>query len=251
MIWLYPILLPLAAAALSIIGLLIFRRRVHHSALVGHNDTAGAVFSIVGTLLTVLLAFVVVIVWEAMGTADERAALEAGVLGDVMRDAGLFSEPVRSELQNEFREYARAVIEEEWPAMATGESSPHVWQIIDRIFKTFSKIQPVTAAEINIHAEMLTGINELSDHRRLRLLSADNKVPELMWYILVIAGIVTVFFSYMLGVESTRSHLLMTGTLTMMIALTMYMIHAIDHPYGGAVSVEPTAFRLVLEKIKP
>src|SRR4051812_3625736 len=122
MIWIYPILLPLAAAGVAVIGLLIFRQRVHHSHLSKHNDTAGAVFSIVGTLLTVLLAFVVVIVWESMGTADDRAALEAGVLGDTIRDAGLFPEPERSELRQELREYATAVIEEEWPAMENGQA---------------------------------------------------------------------------------------------------------------------------------
>jgi hypothetical protein len=251
MIWIYPILFPLVMAGISILGLWIFRQKVHHAKLARHNDTAGAVFSIVGTLLTVILAFVVVVVWEAMGTADDRAALEAGVLGDVMRDAGLFPEPERTELRNEFREYAEAVINEEWPLMANGGSSPHVKQILDRIFVTFSRIQPTTNAETNLHNEMLTGINELSDHRRLRLLSADNKVPPLMWYILIIGGVVTVLFSYLLGVENGRSHILMTGALTLMITLTMYLILAIDHPYGGAVSVQPDAFRLVLEDTKP
>jgi len=249
--WLFPILVPLAVAGMSILGLMLVRRRVHHTALSKHNDTAGAVFSIVGTLLTVLLAFVVVIVWEAMGTADDRAALEAGVLGDMLRDAGFFPEPERTELQNEFREYAKAVIDEEWPAMANGESSPHVWKVLDRIFETFGRIQPTTPRDINIHAEMLRGINELSDHRRLRLLSADNKVPPLLWYILILGGVVTVLFSYILGVEKTRSHVLMTGSLTAMIALTLYLILAIDHPYGGTIRVEPDAFRLVLDKIQP
>src|SRR5262245_18725923 len=174
--WLYPILFPLAAAAVAIVGLLIFRKRVHHSNLSKHNDAAGAVFSIVGTLLTVLLAFIVVIVWESMETADHLAALEAGVLGDTIRDAGLFPEPERAELRNELLEYSQAVIEEEWPAMERSQSSPHVKKVLDQIFETFARIEPKTPREINIHIEMLRGINELSDHRRLRLLSADNKV---------------------------------------------------------------------------
>src|SRR4051812_23523055 len=131
MVWLSPILVPLAVAFVSVLGLLIVRRRIHHSALSKHNDAAGAVFSIIGTLLTVLLAFVVVIVWEAMGVADDRAALEAGVLGDMMRDAGFFPDPERTELQNLFREYAHAVVDEEWPLMADSQSSPHVWNVLD------------------------------------------------------------------------------------------------------------------------
>ena len=248
MILLYPVLLSLSVATVFIIGLLLFRRRVHHSVLAQHNDTVGPIFAIIGMLLTVILGFVVVTVWEAMGVADDRAALEAGVLGDMMRDAGLFPDPERTELQGEFREYARAVIDEEWPAMENSGSSPHVANVLNRIFDTFSRIQPTTPRDINIHAEILRGINELSDHRRLRLLSADNKVPPLMWYILILSGTVTVLYSYMLGVKRTASHALMTGTLAAMIALTMYLVLAIDHPYGGVVRVEPDAFRLVLDK---
>jgi hypothetical protein len=32
-----------------------------------------------------------------------------------------------------------------------------------------------------------------------------------------------------------------------MIGITLYLIFALDHPFAGAVRVEPDAFRLVLE----
>lgn len=249
--WLFPILLVFGVAALSVSGLVLIRRRVHYAALSKHNDIAGAVFSIIGTLLTVLLAFVVVIVWEDMGTAQDRVAIEAGVLGDLIRDAGFFSNPVRAELQSEFREYAQAVVDEEWPAMENGQSSQHVWDVLNRIFRTFSHIQPMSPREINVHAEMLTRINELSDHRRLRLIAADSRVPPLMWFVLIVEGAITICFTYFLGVERERSHILMTAALAVMIGLTLYLILAIDHPFSGALRVEPDAFRLVLDKVVP
>lgn len=247
--WLEAIIFVIAVAGTAVGGLLIVRRRVSHAALSKHNDVGGVVFSIVGTIYAVVLAFVVVVTWEALGDADERAAQEAGVLGDVIRDAGLFPDPEGTELQAELVEYTHAVIDEEWPAMAAtvGGSSPHVWDTLERIFTTFAKFEPATPRETNIHAEMLTRLNDLSDHRRLRLLSADNKVPTLMWIMLVIGGLITVGFSYFLGVENHRSHALMTAALSAMIGITLYLIFALDHPFAGAVRVGPDAFRLVLE----
>jgi acid phosphatase family membrane protein YuiD len=52
-----------------------------------------AVFQTVGTLFTVLLAFVVVIVWESMGNVRDRSGQEAGILGELIRDAGFFPDP--------------------------------------------------------------------------------------------------------------------------------------------------------------
>lgn len=239
------IIFVIAVAATAVGGLLIARRRVSPATLSKHNDVGGVVFSIVGTIYAVVLAFVVVVTWEALGDADERAAQEAGVLGDVIRDAGLFPDPERTELQAELLEYTNAVIDEEWPAMAAGGSSQHVSDTLNRIFESFSRIEPTTQREANIHAEMLSRLNDLSDHRRLRLLSADNKVPALMWLMLLTGGLITVGFSYFLGVENDRSHVLMTAALAAMIGITLYLIFALDHPFSGAVRVEPDAFRLV------
>jgi hypothetical protein len=249
--WLSPILFSFGIAVAAVVGLLLIRRRSNHAALSKHNDVAGVVFSIVGTLYTVLLAFVVIVVWQNMGDADNRAALEAGVLGDLLRDARLFPDPEKTELQGELMEYLHAVIDEEWPAMATGDSSQHVWEVLTRMFDSFSRIQPLTPRDTNVHAEMLKRLNELSDHRRLRLLAAEDKVPGLMWAVLIIGGVITVLFSYFLGVERTRSHALMTAALASMISLTLYLILAIDHPFAGTIRVDPDAFQLILDKAGP
>lgn len=247
--WLQPIVFVFVVTATAVIGLLLVRRRINHGALVRHNNVASAVFSVVGTLFTVLLAFVVVVVWQSEDKAVERTALEAGILGDLMRDAGLFPDPGRTALRNELREYGQAVINEEWPAMASGESSPHVWDVLNRLFESFSRLKPAAPWEVNIHSEMLTRLNELSDHHRLRLLSANSKVPPLLWAVLSAGTLITLGFSYFLGVEGDRAHALMTGSLAAMIAMTMYLVFAMDRPFAGALRVKPDAFRIVMEHI--
>lgn len=130
--WLEALVFVIAVPTAAVASLLVVRRLVDHSALAKHNDVGGVMFSIVGTIYAVVLAFVVVVTWEALGDADERAAQEAGVLGDVIRDARLFPDPERTELQAVLLEYTNAVIDEEWAAMSTGGSSPHVWDTLDR-----------------------------------------------------------------------------------------------------------------------
>ena len=57
--WFAPIVFVFIVTAGAVIGLLLVRRRINHAALARHNNVASAVFSVVGTLFTVLLAFVV------------------------------------------------------------------------------------------------------------------------------------------------------------------------------------------------
>ena len=245
--WFSGTMFVLAITAVSLAGLLIARRATNQAYLSRHNGVASAVFSIVGTLYAVMLAFVVIVVWEGLEAAQDRASQEAAVLGDLLRDTGFLREPARSELQKEIREYAQSIIDNEWPAMAKGESSPRVWEEVNGLFQSFSHLQPMTDREINIHAEMLNRLNELSNHRRLRLESSSNKVPGLLWGLLVIGGIITVGFTYFLGVEDGGVHVLLTASLVVMIALTLLLIVAIDHPFGGAIRVEPDAFQTILD----
>jgi hypothetical protein len=69
-----------------------------------------------------------------------------------------------------------------------------------------------------------------------------------MWAVLVCSGILTIAFSYFLGVERARSHALMTAALTVMISFTLYLIIEFAHPFVGLVRVEPDAFQLVLQR---
>jgi hypothetical protein len=42
----------------------------------------------------------------------------------------------------------------------------------------------------------------------------------------------------------------MVAALAATIAFTLFMIAAIDHPFAGAVRVEPEAYRHVMEELK-
>jgi hypothetical protein len=49
---------------LAVVGLLLVRSRVPHPRLQPHHDVAGYIYSGLAVLYAVLLAFVVIIVWE-------------------------------------------------------------------------------------------------------------------------------------------------------------------------------------------
>ncbi|MCA1688663.1 MAG: hypothetical protein LC714_08770, partial [Actinobacteria bacterium] len=88
---------------------------------------------------------------------------------------------------------------------------------------------------------------DLVDERRLRLLEAREGIPHVLWGVLVVGGIIVVGFTYLFGLENTRSHTLMIAALAAIIALALFTIYALDHPFGGITRVQPEAFELALE----
>jgi hypothetical protein len=58
---------------LAVVGLLLVRSRLPHPRLKPHHDVAGYIYAGLAVLYAVLLAFVVVIVWQQFNTTDIRA----------------------------------------------------------------------------------------------------------------------------------------------------------------------------------
>ena len=116
--WLVVILLALAWTAIGTGLVLLVRRLVGHDRLAPHNDVAGFVFAGVGVVYAVLLAFVVIGVWDRYEVDQQAAQVEAAHLLTIHRLAGFVDGG--EVVQPAIRRYAELVVSDDWPAMANG-----------------------------------------------------------------------------------------------------------------------------------
>jgi Protein of unknown function (DUF4239) len=109
---------------LAVVGLLLVRSRAPHPRLRPHHDVAGYIYQGLAVLYAVLLAFVVIIVWGQFDATHIRVRKEADALSNLFREAQVFPASIQQAILDAVHTYARAVIEDEWPAMARGAESP-------------------------------------------------------------------------------------------------------------------------------
>jgi hypothetical protein len=238
----FPVLL---AAA----GLLLVRSRAPHPRLQPHHDVAGYIYSGLAVLYSVLLAFVVIIVWGEHDATHSRVHKEANALSDLFREVQVFPLPVQRAILEAVRGYARAVVEEEWPAMARGAESPAAWQAYSDLWQTMRALEPRTPAEINWHATMLQSLTTVSDCRRDRLSDSRASLHSVLWAVLLSGGIINVGYTYLFGVRSAAAHLIITTALTAMTTLLLLVILIMDLPFSGSQRVEPEAFVRLLQRM--
>jgi Protein of unknown function (DUF4239) len=118
---LLTIVLPVLAA---VAGLALVQRLTPKGLRSEHNDVAGFIYAVVGVAYAVLLAFVVIVVWQDYESAKATTEQEANELAGVYFLADRFSDPEGARVQELSRSYARAVVEEEWPANGAGRREP-------------------------------------------------------------------------------------------------------------------------------
>jgi hypothetical protein len=223
-----------------------------------HNDVAGFIYAALGVIYAVLLALVVIAVWEEYRAASETVEQEANALAEIFWLAHRLPEPEGSHIQELARSYAQDVIDEEWPLMEQGQAplmtqtqgTPAGWTLIDEIRANLQEFQPHTPADEQLYAEGLDQVQILADARRMRLVVAEEGIPGVLWAVLIFGGVAAIGFTYLFGLENTWAHRLMVVTLAAVIGLVLFTIGALEHPFSGGARIGTGAFDLILERFE-
>jgi uncharacterized integral membrane protein len=255
----YGVLVVCGACLAAVAGLMLVQRLVPATIRKEHNDVAGFIYAALGVIYAVLLALVVIAVWEEFGRARVTVETEANALAEIFWLAHQLPEPERHHLQELARSYAEEVVEEEWPLMEQGKTPlmehttqaiPRGWVLIDDIRATIQGYEPRSEAEQALYAEGLDQVQRLADARRTRLVQAEESIPTVLWVVLIVGGVVAVGFTYLFGLERTWAHSLMVASLAAVIALILFTVGVMDHPFSGGARIETGAFELVLNRFE-
>ena len=231
-------------------GFLLVHKFFHHSKLEIHNEVAGFIYAVVGVIYAVLLAFVVITVWEQYTEAEKNVNTEASHVVDIYRNAEAFPDSIRDKIQTETINYMNDIINYEWKSMKNLEISSEAKKSYKSLWKTIIEYIPVTTYENMWYAETIKELNQLADARRFRINSIYFDIPSLMWFILFIGAFITIGFSYIFGTKNNIAHIIMIICLSSSIGLILILIDALVHPFSGFIQLTPEAFIYALSQLK-
>jgi len=242
------ILVVLAAGAAAGLALGLIQHRAS-AALMADSGRGRPMITVTGTLVAVVLAFVILAAFQTYNGAKAGAQTEASAVLDMTRTAALFPSAQRDQLRGDFVCYARAVVNQEWPAMRHGQSSPLVDYWIGASGVVFGRLDLHSPREQLAFQELLNQAATRTTGRQQRLSDDTPTVPTPLWLALIFGGCVAV--ALQLGMadprERLRVHGLLLAGLASVVAAGLLTVYFLDHPYqphsGG---IRPTAMRHAL-----
>ena len=234
------LLLVAVATVVAVGGLVLVQRLVSTERRKQHNDVAGFIYAVLGVSYAVLLGLMLIAVWEHWNAAQDVASDEANELAGIFWFAHALPQPEGRHIQELARSYAEVVVNKEWPAMEQGRSSPKAWATLDELRGTILGLDPPTGAQQVPYSQerynqILEQLHGVGDGRRERLLAAGEGLPTILWVVLIGGGVITVAFTYLFGLENTLVHTLMVASLALIIALSLFTVAALDHPFKGCL----------------
>lgn len=239
-LWIVAIITTVVAVLYSVGLMLMTRYRYGAERLKLNNEVAGFKFAVIGVLYAVMLAFVVIAVWEDYSATEGAVRDEAKAAVDIFHAVGTI--PLRGEeVKKSVVAYVRAVENKAWAAMAIGGRSSEVAKALSELNTAVLMLDPRGGKEDVIFKHSLDLLTSLADARNERLDSANGSVPGILWFVLIVGGLITLGYPAFFAASNIGAQVLMTASLAVLVALLLLLALAFDFPFTGNphISKEP------------
>lgn len=228
----------IAAILLVTVARKIFRKDI----LLQAHDITGNLLSVVGTLYAVLLGLIVVDALVRFEHAIDVVQKESNTLADIFLLAERLPEAECSRLKDTCKTYARQVVEDEWPLMATGHASKAARKTAFALARGLDGFEPTTESQKAVFPMLLEQIRDLWDYRRERIGTAEFGIPAVEWFVLIAGGAVTVLFAGLFRTESVSLQRFLTALTALLIGLNLYLVSLFGYPFSGELTVSSRPF---------
>jgi hypothetical protein len=211
------------------------------------NDVTGWQLGILGTTYGVILGFMLFTVWNDFRSAEVNANMEASSLLTVSRIAGGLPSPTREAIHALGVKYAEATINEDWPMMQMQQDSRASQRVEGDMWKVLTEMRADGTGSVD---HLMSALKDLSERRNLREEELRNRLPKILWLLLVAGAGATVGSSCLLGNDNKWLHYCQVLALTFVVSVALASIADLARPFEGAVSVSPVAFERALSLMK-
>lgn len=217
-----------------------------------NNESAGNVFIIVGGLQAVLVAFVLISLFDAVNTAQDSAQQEANGLVAVTWATDALGQPTSTQVRELAKQYATTVRDQEWPQMQDGAGVTGPGQhVLDQIHQLIN--QAPDNGDDWLKDRKTEASNQLwtvYQQRQQRLDAADgSQVNAVTWFALIAGSILAMSFSYMFGGPKLIAHVIIVGVLAATMTMLLFAIYQLQNPFTGGANVGPDAFDAAISRL--
>ncbi len=231
--------LPAAAA----FGCIAFRRRALHLIQATENDVAGVIVSILAGIYGIVVAFVIVVLWEDLRNAQEIASTEANAVAQMVQDSQVFPSPNRLAVSEAVREYVHAIVDDEWPAMRDHRESARAEAAVSRLYDSLRAYDPNTNAESSFYQDASANLDQVDTSRRERIRLSRRGLPGVLQVLIVGGAWLIIAFTYFFGIEKQSVHVLMSGGIALLLGFTLLLAVLLQSPFSGDIAVSSKVFR--------
>ena len=211
------------------------------------KEPTNNLFRVVGMLVSLMLALTFSEVITEQRTIRTAVQRETVAISDIFRVLKLFDTARTKEIRTNLINYSRAIIDDEWSALADDRLSQRVGAMKMKLAADVINLKPTNPTQKKLLSLVMADIDALSDYRVVRLDSALAK-PPVYAYVIIFGFLVTMacFGAYRPQVPLV----VLVSLYTVFVGLVLYLVLALSDPFQGDLGIAPTEFEYLVETLQ-
>lgn len=211
------------------------------------KDPMSSMFRVVGMLVSLMLSLAFAEVVVQLNTIKNALQREAIAISDTYNHLRLFDLEKTREIRSSLLEYAQAVIEDDWPALAGDKLGSRTEELQRRFLGELLELQVKTDHQKRVMSWIEQDVDVINDARLQRLNGALAQPPVYI-YVIIFGFFVTMvcFGAY----RPQRPLVILAALYTSFVGLVLYLIVALSDPFQGSFSVAPDTFVQLIKSLK-
>ncbi len=229
------VLFVIVSVIVSQIALTVFNTWAIKHKLQFANETANNVFGVISLIYSLILAFVIIAVWNDYNDLEKTIETEADKLNTIIAHIDSLPDSLKTNITSSIYNYCNNVINHEWEMRgAENFERPSAIPALRKLLRT---TVPLNQLQANIFNVIDTELSNISDLRRERESHSHSQIPPIVWFVLCMGSIMLVVFFFFFNIPTIRLKRIYLSFLVSYMAMCMFLLYILDHPFNAGTGL--------------
>ncbi len=193
---------------------------------------------VLGALYSIVVAFIIFVVWEQYNRVQIGIAQEAAALEDLCRTASFLSDRSGTmQVRHSVKRYLESSASDEHRGLADGKESAHAQERFAAVCQQVRGAPVASEKDAILYEELLRNLTRASDVRDERLSVSCARMPPALWNLVLFTSCALLGGFLLLGVHSFPLSAALVAAVAGCLAFLLSVVRDMDNPFAGEWNV--------------
>ena len=248
-LWASILVLVGGSIALSIIGTAVSGIFFGEEQLSLNNIVGGFKYLFISSVYASFLGFLLYGAYNRYDTTRADVVTEVGDLTTLDRLAAAFPAATRIQLRERLRDYARQVVDIEWPQLRNRSARMSAISGLDTLDYTYGAVEPTTRKQREVIKYSQKLLSDIRDTRAIRVLRSLGALQVMLWVVTLTGTAVAIVFPWVFGTPNVNASILMSILSSLLMASVVLVVLKLSYPFSGEYGILPTPYSVFIAEV--
>jgi hypothetical protein len=240
--WLLAVIFVLGTVIVALVGFVLVRRFLPAWRAERSNQVIGGAAAMVMTMFALVLAFVIVDLYDGYNGAANNVTDESTSLTELVQDVRATPPPVRTKIERTVAQYAVEVRDHEFGKLRDGLDDPRAEQLLNQLFAALEIYSPVTNGQQALYTSAVGNLHAIVNERESRLDAAETRIPGPLLGLLILLAVLTLAMTLLIETHTLAVDVAIVVAVSVVLSAGLLTAVILQYPFSGSIAVKSDAY---------